>query len=163
MAAQQSSAIIITVNGTGRELNLNPESTLLMALRQDLDLKGTRTGCLEGYCGACTVLVDGRPTQACNTLLSAVSGRNVETIEAANSSNALGVVQRAFLKEQAAQCGYCSNGIIVTVAGLLSQEAPASRQEIVAFLDERHLCRCGAQPRILRAIDRAIQSRERSR
>jgi aerobic-type carbon monoxide dehydrogenase small subunit (CoxS/CutS family) len=148
-------AIEVTVNGVKRELKLDPKTPVLMVLRQDLDLKGTRIGCTEGYCGACTVLLDGRPVQTCNLPLEAVAGRIITTIEDAATNEKLGLVRQAFLDEQAAQCGYCTNGIIMTVAGFLEQTPPASRQEILAMLDERHLCRCGSQPRVLKAIDRA--------
>ena len=146
----------LVVNGRTVAVEVPAETTLLQALRHDLGLKGTRVGCTEGYCGACTVLLDGRPVQSCNTPLWAAEGKAVTTIEGLAPQGMLGPVQEAFLQEQAAQCGYCTNGIIMTVAGLLSQSPPASRASIVETLDERHICRCGAQPRILKAIDRAI-------
>jgi nicotinate dehydrogenase subunit A len=146
----------LTVNGQPVSLEAAEGTSLLMALRQDLKLKGSRIGCTEGHCGACTVLVDGRPMQSCNTPLWAVDGHSVTTIEGLAHGDALGSVQQAFVAEQAAQCGYCTNGIIVTITGLLSQTPPASREQIIAVLDERHLCRCGAHARILRAVDRAI-------
>ncbi|MGA7329190.1 MAG: (2Fe-2S)-binding protein [Rhodomicrobium sp.] len=158
MTTQEMAPIQVTVNGQVHELRLPPRTPVLMALRQDLDLKGTRIGCLEGHCGACTVLLDGRPVQTCNLAMEEIAGRKVTTIEAVAGNDNLGFVRQAFLDEQAAQCGYCTNGIIVTVAALLAQEPPASRQEIIQALDERHLCRCGSQPRILRAIDRAISA-----
>ena len=145
-----------TVNGRDVVVAAPEDASLLAALRHDLDLKGTRVGCTEGYCGACTVLVDGRPVQSCNTPLWAAAGKAITTIEGLAQGDVLGPVQDAFLLEQAAQCGYCTNGIIMTVTGLLSQNPPATKHEIVEVLDERHICRCGAQPRILRAIDRAI-------
>ena len=142
----------IVVNGTGHSLELPGDTPLLDVLRTDLGLLGTRTGCLEGNCGACTGLLDGRPVQACDTPLGSVAGRRVETIEGLR----LEAVREAFLAEQAAQCGDCTNGIIMTVAGLLGGTPAASRAAIVAVLDERHICRCGAQVRILRALDRAM-------
>lgn len=152
--------IEVTINGKRRLLALPPRTAVLDALRHDLDLRSTRIGCLEGYCGACTILVDGRPIQSCNLPLESVAGRSITTIEAASGDAKARVVIQAFLDEQAAQCGYCINGIIMTVVGMLGQSVPAKREEIMAMLDERHLCRCGAQPRILRAIDRAIAARE---
>ncbi len=146
------------VNGRDVVVAAPEDASLLTALRHDLDLKGTRVGCTEGYCGACTVLVDGRPVQSCNTPLWAVAGKTITTIEGLAKGDVLAPVQEAFLIEQAAQCGYCSNGIIMTVTGLLSQSPPATKHEIVEALDERHICRCGAQPRILRAVDRAIKA-----
>ncbi len=146
----------LVVNGRDVTVNVPEDTPLLAALRHDLDLKGTRVGCTEGYCGACTVLVEGRPVQSCNTPLWSVEGKSVTTVEGLKQGDVLGPVQEAFLLEQAAQCGYCTNGIIMTVAGMLSQSPPATKHEIVEVLDERHICRCGAQTRILKAIDRAI-------
>jgi len=163
MTTQEMAPIQVTVNGQALELRVPPRTPVLMALRHDLDLKGTRIGCLEGYCGACTVLVDGRPVQTCNLAIEDVAGRTITTIEGFGAQEKLGLVRKIFLDEQAAQCGYCTNGIIITVAGLLAQEPAASRQEIIQALDERHLCRCGSQPRILRAIDRAIAAHGASR
>jgi aerobic-type carbon monoxide dehydrogenase small subunit (CoxS/CutS family) len=156
MVTEQTSSIQITVNGEIRYLNLSPDTTVLSALRHDLNLKGTRIGCLEGYCGTCTVLLDGRPVQTCNLSLASVAGHAITTIEAVSADRNSQAVAQAFLDEQAAQCGYCTNGIIMTVIGMVAQNPPANRPEIVAALDERHLCRCGAQRRILRAIDRAV-------
>ncbi|MDB5616524.1 MAG: (2Fe-2S)-binding protein [Tardiphaga sp.] len=146
----------LKVNGAAVNVTAAEDTSLLMALRQDLNLKGTRIGCAQGNCGACTVLLDGRPIQSCTTPLYMVADRNVVTVEGLTSDGAPGRLQLIFLDEQAAQCGYCINGIIMTVTGLLSQTPPADRHEIVETLDERHLCRCGAQGRILRAIDRAM-------
>jgi nicotinate dehydrogenase subunit A len=147
---------IFTVNNKDVRLSLDGETSLLMALRQDLDLKGTRVGCGEGHCGACTVLLDGLPIQSCTTPLWAVKGRAVRTIEGIATDAGDTDLRSIFIDEQAAQCAYCMNGIIMTVYGLLARTPPASRVEIIATLDERHLCRCGTQLRILRAIDRAI-------
>jgi aerobic-type carbon monoxide dehydrogenase small subunit (CoxS/CutS family) len=148
--------IEITVNGQPRQLRLSPDTAVLTVLRQDLGLLGTRVGCTEGHCGACTVLLDGRPVQSCNLPLWSVAGHSIRTIEGVAANGTPGFVQHAFLEEQAGQCGYCINGIMMTVTGLLEQTPPATRHEILRHLDERHLCRCGAQPRILRAVDRAI-------
>jgi nicotinate dehydrogenase subunit A len=156
MTAQETPAIELTVNGRAHTLHLDPKTPVLMALRQDLDLKGARVGCMEGHCGACTVLLGGRPVQTCNLAIEAVAGQTITTIEAVAADERWRFVRQAFLDEQAAQCGYCTNGILMTVIGLLGQNPPASRPEIIAALDERHLCRCGAQPRILRAIDRVL-------
>jgi nicotinate dehydrogenase subunit A len=156
MTAQDTPPIELIVNGQAHALQLDPKTPVLMVLRQDLDLKGTRIGCMEGHCGACTVLLGGRPVQTCNLPLEAVAGQNLTTIEAAAADERWRSVRQAFLDEQAAQCGYCTNGIIMTVIGLLGQDPPATLQEIIAALDERHLCRCGAQLRVLRAIDRAL-------
>ena len=151
------------VNGAAVTLAASGETSLLTALRDDLDLKGTRIGCSEGHCGACTVLVDGAPMQACTTPLWSVKDREVRTIEGLGTDEHPGDIPTAFLTEQAAQCGYCINGIVMTVTGLLARSPPANRGEIVAALDERHLCRCGTQSRILRAIDRIIADRGQRR
>jgi aerobic-type carbon monoxide dehydrogenase small subunit (CoxS/CutS family) len=153
----------LRVNGADVRVVAAEGLSLLTALRQDFELKGTRVGCAQGNCGACTVLLDGRPIQSCTTPISTVAGRDVVTIEGLTSDGAPGRLQQIFLDEQAAQCGYCINGIITAVSGLLGRNPPADRREIVEMLDERHLCRCGAQGRILRAIDRAISDAQESR
>jgi nicotinate dehydrogenase subunit A len=159
--AQSDDAVIaFTVNDRDVEIRAPEHGSLLMALRHDLGLKATRIGCGEGNCGACTVLLDGQPVQSCDTPLWAARNRRVETIEGlANDRSAL-PLPSIFLSEQAAQCGYCINGIIMTVCGMLARDPPANREQIVAALDERHLCRCGSQLRILRAVDRAIAERK---
>jgi nicotinate dehydrogenase subunit A len=144
------------VNGKSVELNLPGDTPLVHVLRHDLALKGTRLGCGEGQCGSCTVLLDGKPVQSCDTPLWSVEGRHVTTIEGLAEADAPGPVQRIFLDEQAAQCGYCINGIIMSVTALLARHPRPTRAELVAHLEERHLCRCGAQARILRSIDRAM-------
>src|SRR3954467_13325694 len=112
-------AFTFTVNGRDVEIRAPEDGSLLMALRHDLELKGTRIGCAEGHCGACTVLLDGLPVQSCTTPLWAAARRHVETIEGLASRPSGQQLQSIFLSEQAAQCGYCINGIIMTVAGML--------------------------------------------
>ena len=143
----------LLVNGLAQVIVADSNATLLAVLRDNIGLKGTRFGCGEGQCGACMVLVDGLPLQSCQTPLWSVSGKAVTTIEGLLDVGRPGVVQQAFLDLQAAQCGYCSNGIILTLTGLLARTPRPSRGEIVAYLDERHICRCGAHPRILRVVD----------
>jgi len=152
----------LDVNGIMRHLNVDPDTPLLTVLRQDLGLKGVRFGCGQERCGACMVLVDGYPQHSCKLPVSVVGERSVTTIEGLPAQGVLGPVQRIFLEEQAAQCGYCTNGIIVSLTGLLRRRPLPSRDEIVHFIDERHLCRCGAHPRILRAIDRALAEAARA-
>lgn len=152
---QNSETWTFKVNGIDVHVAVSGETSLLSALRHDLDLKGTRIGCGEGNCGACTVLIDGLPVQSCTTPLWSVNYHSVKTIEGLDADD----LPSVFLAEQAAQCGYCINGIIMTVTGMLARTPPASRSDIVAMLDERHLCRCGSQVRILRAVDRAIAQR----
>lgn len=144
----------LRVNGHDEAVSAAPETSLLAVLRDDLGHKGTRFGCGEGQCGACTVLVDGLPVQSCQTPLWSVAGKAITTIEGLMEMGAPGVVQRAFLDLQAAQCGYCSNGIILTLTGLLARSPRPMRQEVIAVLDERHICRCGAHPRVLKVVDR---------
>ena len=149
--------ITFSVNGRRIELQADPDTPLVYALRNDLDLKGTRFGCGTGACGACTVLVDGNAVQSCDTPLWSVEGREVTTIEAAALGGALAAIRQAFIDEQAAQCGYCSDGIMMSLAALLSRNGEPTEQEIMAAL-VRHLCRCAAHMRILRAARRAAAS-----
>ena len=146
--------ITFSVNGRRVELRTSPDTPLVYALRNDLDLKGTRFGCGTGACGACTVLVDGNAVQSCDTPLWSVEGRDVTTIEAAALGGTLAAIRQAFIDEQAAQCGYCSDGIMMSLAALLSRNNEPTEQELMAALD-RHLCRCAAHMRILRAARRA--------
>ncbi len=149
--------IEIHVNGEPRQLTADGTSPLLLALRNDLSLRGTRHGCATGHCGACTVLIDNRPTTSCNTPVEAVAGQNVETIEAFERDAIGTALLAAFMHEQAGQCGYCLAGILVEAKALLQQHASPSRSEIVTALDG-HLCRCGAHYRILNAIERAAHA-----
>ena len=150
----------LTVNGTEVTLSVDGDIPLLSVLRDRMDLKGSRIGCTEGYCGACTVLIEGKPVQSCNTPVWSVAGKAVTTIEAADRHPVLGEVQKVFVALQAAQCGYCTNGIMMTLAGLLSQSPRPDRAQILAHLDERHLCRCGVHARVLRAIDLLLSQSE---
>ena len=145
----------LLVNNAIYRLQVPQGITLLSVLRDDLKLKATRIGCSEGRCGACTVLIDGYAVQSCGMPVDLLDGKSVTTLEGLlrNSPEARNIVS-LFLEEQAAQCGYCINGIIVSLAGFLSVETPPSRADVVDYLDERHLCRCGAHARILRVIDR---------
>jgi len=154
------SSIGIHVNGTRRDLAVDADTPLLTVLRQELGLKGTRFGCGQERCGACMVLVDGRPQHSCSLPVSAVDQRSVTTIEGLAANGEPGFIQDLFLQEQAAQCGYCTNGIIMTIAGLLARRPLPTRDEVLHFLDERHLCRCGAHPRILRVVERALAAAE---
>ena len=146
--------VTFSVNGQLVELQASPDTPLVYALRNDLGLMGTRFGCGTGACGACTVLVDGNAVQSCDTPLWSVQGREVSTIEAWRSDRILAIVRQAFIDEQAAQCGYCADGIMMSLAGLLSHNATPTESELMAVLD-RHLCRCAAHMRILRAARRA--------
>lgn len=148
--------IALVVNGADTVVAADPDTPLLDLLRDGLGLMGTRPGCLAGQCGACTAHVDGRAVQTCQTPLWSVAGRRIDTIDAPPPGGMVDRVRRAFLDAQAAQCGYCVNGIVMTVAALLAAPERPRRATILATLDERHLCRCGAHPRMLRAIDRLL-------
>lgn len=138
------------VNGRPAEIDADPTTPLLDALRNALDLKGTRYGCGLEQCGSCMVLLDGEPIYACTRETGTVAGRRVTTIEGLTDHK----LHRAFLDEQAGQCGYCLSGIIVSAAALLDRLPQPTRADIVAAL-EPHLCRCGTHTRIIRAIERA--------
>ena len=147
----------IRVNGAEREVRAAPVTPLLYILRNDLGLKGTRFGCGEGHCGACTVLFDGSAVQSCDTPLWSAAGHEITTIEGLSTGGTLHPIQQAFLDEQAAQCGYCVNGIMVAAKALLDRNPDPTEAEIAAAL-ERNLCRCGTHVRILRAILRAART-----
>ena len=149
--------ISLRVNGRSHEIAAEPETPLLYVLRNDLKLKGTRFGCGVGQCGACTVLLDGRAVQSCDTPLWSAAGHDITTIEGLGTLEAPHPLQRAFIEEQAAQCGYCINGIIMSAAALLNKNPRPSDEEITVSL-ERNLCRCGTHVRVLRAIRRCCRS-----
>jgi aerobic-type carbon monoxide dehydrogenase small subunit (CoxS/CutS family) len=128
----------------------------LDVLREDLHLTGAKFGCGERQCGACTVLVDGRPTYSCSTRVSSVADRKIETIEGLSDGDKLHPVQEAFLDECALQCGYCTPGMIVTAVALLREKPHATRDEIRAGMN-RNICRCGTYLRILNAVERAAK------
>ena len=160
-----SETFTLEVNGAGREVSAEPNTPLVYLLRNDLALKGTRFGCGSGHCGACTVLMDGNAVQSCDTPLWSAAGRRITTIEGLGSAERPHPLQQAFLDEQAAQCGYCINGIMMSAAALLRKNRDPSDAEIAAALD-RNLCRCGTHVRILRAIRRAaarLAERRRAR
>jgi len=149
-------ATTLTVNGRTHAVAAEPETALLYVLRNDLKLKGARFGCGMGQCGACTVLVDGKPVQSCDFPLSAAAGKSVTTIEGLARNGKLHPLQRAFIEEQAAQCGYCATGIIMTAKALLDTNPRPTETDIRAAL-KGNLCRCGTHYRILRAIRRAAE------
>ena len=146
----------LQVNGRDCEVRAEPNTPLLYILRNDLKLKGTRFGCGEGQCGACSVLMDGNPVQSCDTPLWSVPGHEITTIEGIGSPSKLHPVQQAFVDEQAIQCGYCIDGIIIAAVALLQREKNPSDAQIAAAL-ERNLCRCGTHVRIFRAIRAAAR------
>jgi len=147
-------SISIEVNGRVRAVDADGETPLLYALRNDLKLKGARFGCGLGVCGACTVVIEGKAVQSCDISLAAVAGKRITTIEGIGSADRLHALQAAFLEEQAAQCGYCTSGIIMTAYAVLAANAHPTEAEICAALDG-NICRCGTHARILRAIKKA--------
>lgn len=149
--------IELNVNGAHSVVMAEPATPLIYVLRNDLKLKGTRFGCGAGVCGCCTVLLDGRGVQSCNTPVSAAAGCEVTTIEGLGGEAAAHPLQQAFVEEQAGQCGYCLTGIVMGAAALLGRNPSPTEAEIRSELDI-HLCRCGAYDRILRAIRRASET-----
>jgi len=147
-------AITLTVNCKRHAVSAEPETALLYVLRNDLKLKGARFGCGLGQCGACTVLVDGKPVQSCDFPLSAAVGKAITTIEGLAPDGELHPLQAAFIAEQAAQCGYCVTGIIMAAKALFDANPRPADAEIRTAL-KGNLCRCGTHHRILRAIHRA--------
>ena len=149
--------VALVVNGEQREAPAS-DRNLLSYLRFDLGLTGSKYGCGEGLCGACTVLVDGQPLRACMATVGAVAGGQVTTIEGLARENMLHPVQQAFIDESAMQCGYCIPGFIMTTVGLLDRESEPSPAQIREALAE-HICRCGTYQRIQRAVQRAAAQR----
>jgi xanthine dehydrogenase YagT iron-sulfur-binding subunit len=143
--------LVLRVNGVDYPLTLDPRTTLLDALREHLDLTGTKKGCDMGACGACTVLVDGRRVNACLTLAAMVAGQAVTTIEGLASGDALHPLQQAFIDHDAFQCGYCTSGQILSGVALI-REGQATSDAAVRELMSGNICRCGAYPNIVAAI-----------
>ena len=146
----------LSVNGVETALEADPDTPLLYALRNDLGLKGTRFGCGSGQCGACLVLIDGHPTPACDTPLWSAAGKRITTVEGLSAGGGLHPLQNAFLAEQAAQCGYCTSGILISAAALLAKNSGPTEREVREALD-RNLCRCGSHNRMVRAVLRAAR------
>lgn len=146
----------LTVNGTGREVTVDPQASLLHVLRHEIGLSGPRFGCGLGVCGACFVLLDGTPTASCDTPMWSAAGRPVVTVEGLAAGDRLHPLQQAFLDEQAAQCGFCVSGMLVSAAALLAENPHPDEDDVAAALD-RNLCRCGSHRRMLAAVLRASQ------
>lgn len=146
----------ITVNGKPSAVRTDERRTLLDVLREELGLTGTKYGCGEGECGACTVLVGGRAVRSCVTTIGEADGKEIQTIEGLATGERLHPVQEAFLAEQALQCGYCVPGQILTAVALLRQMPKPSREQIVAAMNG-NLCRCCNYPNILAAVERAAK------
>ena len=147
-------ATTLTINGAERRLEADPSRPLLSVLRDDLELTGPKYGCGEGQCGACTVLVDGRPARSCITELSECAGKKITTIEGLADGERLHPVQQAFLDCDAMQCGYCTPGMILSATYVLDRLPEPSREQIVRAM-QGNICRCGTYQRIVEAIQKA--------
>ncbi|MBB6252065.1 (2Fe-2S)-binding protein [Nitrospirillum iridis] len=146
--------ITLTVNGVDHAVDAPPDTPLLYVLRDDLALNGAKYGCGLGQCGACTVHVDGKPVFSCVTPVAAVAGRRVRTVEGLGTVDTPGILQQAFIAEQAAQCGYCISGMIMRAQALLDGVRRPTDAQIRAHM-QPNLCRCGTHGRILKAVRRA--------
>lgn len=151
-----SETIRLVVNGTERTVQTVEQRRLLDVLREDLQLTGTKYGCGEGQCGACLVLLDGKPTRTCILPVSAAVGKEITTIEGLAKGNELDPVQEAFLEEGAMQCGYCTSGMILSASALLKENPHPSDEEIVSAMNG-HICRCNGYPKVVDAIRRAAE------
>ncbi len=151
-----TATITFTVNGRQETVTTDDERSLLDVLREGLRLTGAKYACGEGRCGACTVLIDGRPVRSCVTLATAAAGKQVLTIEGLAEGGTLHPVQQAFLSESAFQCGFCTPGMIMATVALLRETPSPTDEQIRAALDG-NLCRCCSHPSILRAVRRAAQ------
>src|SRR6202167_4512910 len=146
--------IRLAINGRNYALDADPQTSLLSVLRENLDLTGSKYGCGEGQCGACTVLIDGKAQRSCITRVGAVAQKQITTIEGLASGEQLHPVQEAFLESGAMQCGYCTSGMIMSAVALLKRNPQPKESEIIAFMDG-NVCRCGTYARIVSAIQQA--------
>jgi aerobic-type carbon monoxide dehydrogenase small subunit (CoxS/CutS family) len=146
----------LRINGRTHQITGEPGDSLLSILRYELNLTGSKFGCGEGYCGACTVLVDGTAVRSCVAHLASVAGKPITTIEGITEGDGLHPVQEAFLEAEAFQCGYCTPGMVMATVGLLTHTPHPTEQDIARLMD-RNVCRCGTFPRIVQAITRAAE------
>ena len=146
--------VTLVVNGQSHQLDVEPDTPLLYVLRDDLALHGPKFGCGLGQCGACTVIMDGKAVRSCQTPVATMAGRTVTPLEGLGTVDRPHPLQRAFIEEQAAQCGYCINGMIMTATAFLGRRTAPTDREIRRAL-ARNLCRCGTHQRIIRAVKRA--------
>ena len=147
---------ILRVNGEPRTVSVEPDVPLLYVLRNDLELNGPKFGCGQAQCGACTVLVDGKAVRSCVTPVSAAAQGRITTIEGLGTVERLHPLQRAFIEEQACQCGFCGNGMVMSAKALLDRTPRPSARQIKQALNG-HLCRCASHNRIVRAVQRAAK------
>jgi len=150
------------VNGQTRSIQSDPETPLLTVLRDDLGLTGSKYGCGEGQCGACTVLLDGAPRRSCVLPISAAAGKSITTIEGLEQSGRLHPVQQAFLDAEAFQCAYCTSGMIMSSVALLKQNPNPTPSDIAQAL-QGNICRCGTHPRVIEAVERAAKAAREQR
>ena len=148
------SSLRLVVNGRTVTIEADPQTSLLSVLREQLDLTGTKYGCGEGQCGACTVLIGGKAQRSCITKAAVVGQKQITTIEGLGKGDQLHAVQQAFLDEEAFQCGYCTPGMILSAVSLLKQNPHPSQSQIVESMDG-NVCRCGTYSRIIRAVQKA--------
>ena len=146
--------IHLAINGKSYSVDADPQTSLLTVLREDLDLTGSKYGCGEGMCGACTVLIDGKAQRSCITRVGSVAGKRITTIEGLANGDQLHPVQQAFLEAGAMQCGYCTSGMIMSAVALLQKNPSPSERDIIRSMDG-NVCRCGTYSRIVSAIQQA--------
>src|SRR5215216_4572525 len=146
----------LQVNGKSVQIDADPERTLLSVLRDDLELTGAKYGCGEGECGACTVLLDGVPVRSCRRTVGSAGEKKIETVESLEQNGKLHPVQKAFVEADAMQCAYCTCGMVMSAVALLRKTPKPSRGEIIRAMDG-NICRCGAYPRIVKAIQLAAR------
>lgn len=149
----------LDINGQSRSVTTDPARPLLDVLREDLGLTGAKFGCGERQCGACTVLMNGRPIFSCSTRVATAAGKRIQTIEGLADGDHLHPVQEAFLAEGVSQCGYCTPGMILTAVHLLNDKPKPTREEICSKM-QRNICRCGTYTRIIQAVERAAGTAE---
>lgn len=155
-------SLTLHVNGADRKIEAAPEEKLLFVLRDELGLTGTKYGCGEGACGACTVLLDGSPVRSCRIPVSSVGGKGITTIEGLSHGERLHPVQEAFLDAEAFQCGYCTPGMILSAAALLDRDPNPTDEQIIRHMDG-NICRCGTYPRIVQAVRAAAAAKRNGR
>jgi aerobic-type carbon monoxide dehydrogenase small subunit (CoxS/CutS family) len=146
--------MVLDVNGIKHEVNVEPDVELLSVLRNNLDLTGSKYGCGEGACGACTVLINGKPSRSCITAVSSVAGKEIITIEGLEKNGKLHEVQEAFLKSDPFQCSYCASGMIMSAVALLKNNPSPSEDAIIKAMNG-NICRCGTYPNIVKSIQLA--------
>jgi nicotinate dehydrogenase subunit A len=146
----------LRVNGESRSVTVEPDAPLLYILRNDLELNGPKFGCGLAQCGACTVLLEGKPVRSCVTPVSAAAKGRITTIEGLGTEEKLHPLQKAFIEEQACQCGFCGNGMVMSAKALLEKNPKPSEREIKQALNG-HLCRCASHNRIVRAVQKAAK------